>query len=260
MGKLDGKVACITGGTRSIGRAMADAFVAEGALVVVNGRDRTKGERCIAEMNAGDRVAFYPGDAATQSVVEGLIDFTIERFGKLDICCLNSGGVQATAPVFMMTDEEWNLEVDWNLNHVFWGMRRALQHMMPRQSGRIIVTSSVEGKLGKPGLPGYVATKHAVNGLVKSAAHEVGTMGITVNAILPGIIETDIVRETGPASAEAMGVGSYEALIEMFCSESSIKRPNRVEEVAAVAVLLASDAARNMTGCLFPVDGGTLPY
>jgi len=260
MGKLDGKVACITGGTRSIGRAMADAFIAEGASVVVNGRDPVKGERCIAEMNAPDRALFYAGDAAKQSVVEGFIDFTIEKFGKLDICCLNSGGVQATAPVFMMSDEEWNLEVDWNLNHVFWGMRRALQHMMPRQSGRIIVTSSVEGKLGKPGLPGYVATKHAVNGLVKSAAHEVGTMGITVNAILPGIIETDIVRETGPASAVAMGVGSYDALIEMFCSESSIKRPNRVEEVAAVAVLLASDAARNMTGCLFPVDGGTLPY
>lgn len=260
MGKLDGKVACITGGTRSIGRAMADAFIAEGASVVVNGRDPEKGERCIAEMNAPNRAVFYAGDAAKQSVVEGLIDFTIEKFGKLDICCLNSGGVQATAPVFMMSDEEWNLEVDWNLNHVFWGMRRALQHMMPRQSGRIIVTSSVEGKLGKPGLPGYVATKHAVNGLVKSAAHEVGTMGITVNAILPGIIETDIVRETGPASAVAMGVGSYDALIEMFCSESSIKRPNRVEEVAAVAVLLASDAARNMTGCLFPVDGGTLPY
>lgn len=260
MGKLDGKIACITGGTRSIGRAMADAFIAEGATVVVNGRDPAKGERCLAEMNAGDRAAFYAGDAAKQSVVEGLIDFTIEKYGRLDICCLNSGGVQATAPVAMMSDEEWNLEVDWNLNHVFWGMRRALQHMIPRQSGRVIVTSSVEGKLGKPGLPGYVATKHAVNGLVKSAAHEVGTMGITVNAILPGIIETDIVRETGPASAEAMGVGSYDALIEMFCSESSIKRPNRVEEVAAVAVLLASDAARNMTGCLFPVDGGTLPY
>lgn len=260
MGKLDGKVACITGGTRSIGRAMADAFLAEGALVVVNGRDPEKGAACLAEMGAGERAAFYVGDSSKQDVVEGLVDFTIDTFGRLDICCLNSGGVQATAPVFQMSDEEWKLEVDWNLNHVFWGMRRALQHMIPRQSGRVIVTSSVEGKLGKPGLPGYVATKHAVNGLVKSAAQEVGTLGITVNAILPGIIETDIVRETGPASAEAMGVGSYEALIELFCSESSIKRPNKVEEVAAVAVLLASDAARNMTGCLFPVDGGTLPY
>ncbi len=260
MGKLDGKVACITGGTRSIGRAMAEAFIAEGASVVVNGRDAAKGQACLDEIGAGDRADFFGGDASKQATVEGLIDFTIERYGKLDICCLNSGGVNMTAPVAMMTDEEWQLELDWNLNHVFWGMRRALQHMMPRQSGRIIVTSSVEGKLGKPGIPGYVTTKHAVNGLVKSAAQEVGTMGITVNAILPGIIETDIVRSTGPDSAVAMGLDGYDALIDMFAQESAIKRPNKVEEVAAVAVMLATDAARNMTGCLFPVDGGTMPY
>lgn len=260
MGKLEGKVACITGGTRSIGRAMADAFLAEGATVVVNGRDAAKGEMCLKEMDAGDRAAFYAGDASKQEAVEGLIDFTIDRYGHLDICCLNSGGVLNTAPVVDMSDEEWNLEIDWNLNHVFWGMRRALKHMIPRQSGRIIVTSSVEGKLGKPGISGYVTTKHAVNGLVKSAARETGTLGITVNAVLPGIIETDIVRATGPDSAVAMGLPDYDAMIDLFASESSIKRPNRVEEVAAVAVMLASDAARNVTGCLFPVDGGTMPY
>jgi 3-hydroxybutyrate dehydrogenase len=211
-------------------------------------------------MNGGERVAFFAGDASKQEAVEGLIDFTIEHYGHLDICCLNSGGVMNTAPVAMMTDEEWQLEIDWNLNHVFWGMRRALQHMIPRESGRIIVTSSVEGKLGKPGLPGYVATKHAVNGLVKSTAREVGTLGITVNAVLPGLIETDILVATGPASAEAMGVGTYEALLDMFAQESAIKRLNTVEEVGAVAVMLASDAARNITGNLFPVDGGTMPY
>ena len=263
--KLAGRVACITGGTRSIGRGMAEAFLANGAQVVVNGRDAAKGQRAIDEMYSTlgvteADVAFFAGDAARQDTVEGLVDFAIERFGQLDICCLNSGGVQQTAPVFQMSDEEWNLEVDWNLNHVFWGMRRALQHMVPRQSGRVIVTSSVEGKLGKPGIPGYAATKHAVNGLVKAAAAEVGTLGITVNAILPGLIETDIVRATGPASAEAMGLGSYEALLDAFAQESAIKRLNTVEEVAAVAVHLASDAARNMTGCMFPVDGGTLPY
>ena len=132
--------------------------------------------------------------------------------------------------------------------------------MIPRESGRILVTSSVEGKLGKPGIPGYAATKHAVNGLVKAASQEVGTLGITVNAILPGLIETDIVRATGPDSAEAMGLDSYEALIEMFSQESALKRPNRVEEVAGVATFLASDAARNITGAMFPVDGGTMPY
>lgn len=260
MGKLDGKVACVTGGTRSIGRGIAEAFAAEGASIIVNGRDREKGQRCLEEMGAGDRAAFFPGDASKQADVEGLIDHTIEHFGQLDICVLNSGGVRETAPVHLMSDEEWNLEIDWNLNHVFWGMRRALQHMIPRGSGRILVTSSVEGKLGKPGLSGYVATKHAVNGLVKSAAKEVGTLGITVNAILPGLVETDILVATGPSSAVSMGLESYDALLDLFAQESALKRLNTVEEVGAVAVLLASDAARNMTGCLFPVDGGTMPY
>lgn len=260
MGKLDGKVAAITGGTRSIGRGIAEAFLAEGASVVVNGRDEAKGRTAVAEMDAGDRADFFAGDASKQATVEGLVDYTIQRYGQLDIMVLNSGGVKNTAPVASMTDEEWALEMDWNLNHVFWGMRRSLQHMIPRQSGRILVTSSVEGKLGKPGIPGYAATKHAVNGLVKAAAREVGTQGITVNAILPGLIETDIVRATGPDSAVAMGLGTYENMIDLFAQESAIKRPNKVEEVAAVAVLLASDVARNMTGCMFPVDGGTMPY
>ena len=260
MGKLDGRVAAITGGTRSMGRAMAEAFLAEGAKVVVNGRSEEKGERALAEMDAGDDAAFFAGDVTEQATVEGLVDFAVDHFGQLDICCLNSGGVQQTAPVAAMTDEEWQLEMDWNLNHVFWGMRRALQHMIPRESGRILVTSSVESKLGKAGIPGYTAAKHAVNGLVKSAAQEVGTLGITVNAILPGMTETDVVQETGPASAEAMGLSGYEELVEMLTKDTAIQRPIKVEEIAAVAVLLASDAARNITGTLFPVDGGTMPY
>ena len=260
MGKLEGKVAAITGGTRSIGRGMADAFLAEGAKVVINGRDEVKGQEAAAEMGGGDNVAFFAGDASKQSTVEGLVDFAVERFGQLDIMCLNSGGVLNTAPVYAMTDEEWNLEIDWNLNHVFWGMRKALQHMMPRDTGRILVTSSVEGKIAKPGIPGYNTTKHAVNGLVKAASKEVGTTGITINAILPGLIETDIVRSTGPDSAAAMGLPSYQAMLDLFTKESAIKKCNTVEQVGAVAVMLASDAARNITGCMFPVDGGTMPY
>jgi 3-hydroxybutyrate dehydrogenase len=261
MGKLDGKVAAITGGTRSIGRGMADAFLAEGAKVVVNGRDPEKGAQCLAEMNVGENASFFAGDAVEQSTAEGIVDHAIETYGQLDIMCLNSGGLQDTAPVAEMTDEEWDLEINWNLNSVFWGMRKALQHMIPRESGRIMVTSSIYGKISNVGIPGYVTTKHAVNGLVKTAAHEVGTLGITVNSILPGVVETDIIRATGPESAIAMGLdGGYDALIEMFAAASAIKRPNTVEEVAAVAVLLASDAARNLTGMMFPVDGGTMPY
>ena len=260
MGKLEGKVAAITGGTRSIGRAMAEAFLREGAKVVINGRDEAKGLQAVAEMGGGPNVAFYGGDASKQATAEGIVDFAIEKFGQLDIMCLNSGGVMHTAPVHMMSDEEWLFEMDWNLNSVFWGMRKSLQHMLPRDTGRIIVTSSVEGKGGKPGIPGYNATKHGVLGLVKAAAKETGTTGVTVNAILPGLIETDIVRATGPESAKMMGLDGYDALINLFAQESAIKKVNTVEQVAAVAVMFASPAARNFTGCQFSVDGGTLPY
>ena len=103
------------------------------------------------------------------------------------------------------------------------------------------------------------AAKHAVNGLTKSTAQEVGTEGVTVNAICPGLIITDIIKASGPATAKAMGL-TFEEMVDLFSQESAIKRPNKVEEVAAVAVLMASDAAKNMTACMFPVDGGTMPY
>ena len=197
-----------------------------------------------------------------QADVEGLIDFTIERYGQLDICCLNSGGVLDTAPVAQMTDEEWKLEIDWNLNHVFWGMRRALQHMIPRESGRHprdVVGRGQARQAGHPRLRGHQARRQR--------AGEVGRrrrsarLGITVNSILPGLIETDIVRETGPASAMMMGARHATTRCST-CSPRSRRSSacNTVEEVAAVAVLLASDAARNITGCMFPVDGGTMPY
>ena len=260
MGKLDGKVAAITGSTRSIGRGIAEAYLREGASVVINGRSAEKGAIALQEMGGGDRVSFWQGDAVDQAAVEGIVDFAVERYGKLDIMVLNSGGVKESFPVALMTDEEWELEVRWNLHHVFWGMRKALNHMIPRQYGRIIAISSVEGKAGKPGIPGYNATKHAVCGLVKSASKEVGTQGITVNAILPGLILTDIVNETGPATALMMGLPNFDAMVELFSKDSAIKRPNTVEEVAAAAVLLATDVAAGITGCMFPVDGGTLPY
>ncbi len=260
MGTLDGKIACITGGTRGIGRGMAEAFHAEGASVVMSGRSEEKGAQALEEMGGGDRVAFVRSDAMKQVDVEGLVEETIDRFGQLDVMVLNAGGVFNTAPVAQMTDEEWQAELDFNLNHTFWGMRKALQHMIPRESGRIICTSSIEGKLGKAGLPGYAANKHAINGLVKTAAQEVGTLGITVNALCPGLIVTDIVRETGPESAKQMGFDSLDAMIDMFASEAAIKRPNTVEEVAAVALVLASDAGAGITGALLNIDGGTAPY
>ena len=261
MGKLDGKVAVITASTRSIGRAIAEAYLAEGAKVVVSGRSEDKGQRALEEMNAGDDATFIRCDATRQSEVEALVDGTIAHFGTLDIAVFNAGGILSAAPVAEMTDENWQHALDVNLNHTFWGMRRALQHMIPKESGRIIAMSSVEGKVSKPTISHYSSNKHAINGLVKIAAHETGTLGITVNAILPGIVLTDMFYETGPATVEAMELeGGLDALAALYASGSAIKRPNTVEEVAAVAVMLARDEAKNITGCLFPVDGGTSPY
>ena len=119
--------------------------------------------------------------------------------------------------------------------------------------------SLVEGKMGKTAISSYVAAKHAINGLTKSAAKEVGTLGITVNAVCPGAIETDVMMSQGPGAAEAMGL-TYEGLLNIFAQESAVKRLNDCEDVALVAALLASDAGAGITGSMISIDGGTSPH
>jgi 3-hydroxybutyrate dehydrogenase len=260
MGILDGKVAVITAGTRSIGREIAETYLREGASVVVNSRSAEKGRVAVEEMSALGPVHYIQGDATKQADVEAVIAGTVEKFGRLDIVVLNAGGVNMTGPVSMISDEEWQYELNLNLNHTFWGMRKALEYLMPQGSGRIISLASVEGKLGKPGIPGYVANKHAIVGLTKSLAHEVGTSGITVNCICPGIVLTDMFYESGPETIKIMGLPNLDALAEIFYKESALKRPITVAEVAAGALFLASDAASGITGVALNIDGGTSPY
>ncbi|MEM9893483.1 MAG: SDR family oxidoreductase [Actinomycetota bacterium] len=259
MGVLDGQVACITGGTRGIGRATAQAFLREGASVVVNGRDPAKGQQALDEMGAGERAHFIAGDVKKREDCEAIVEGTVERYGKIDILFANAGGASGHAPVADLTDEAMQDSLEWNFWHTFWTMRSALNHMIPQGSGRVIAMSSVEGKMGKPALSIYVAAKHAINGLVKSAAQEVGPLGVTVNSVCPGAIETDIMAAEGPPAAEAMGI-TYEELLDMFAQESAIKRLNEVEDVAEICVLLASDAGAGITGALLSIDGGTSPY
>jgi 3-hydroxybutyrate dehydrogenase len=259
MGELDGRVAVITGGTRGIGRAIAEAFVRDGASVVINGRDVAKGQRALDEMAAGERVHFVPGDACVKADCEGLIDATVARYGRIDILVNNAGGSVNNAPVANLTDEAMEFALNVNLWSTFWCSRRALAHMIPQQWGRIMNISSVEGKVGKPGIATYVTAKHAVNGLTKALAHEVGTLGITVNALCPGAIETDMMKDEGGKAAESMGM-KYEDLLAWFASESAIQRLNEVEDVALIATLLASEAGAGITGSLISIDGGSAPY
>jgi 3-hydroxybutyrate dehydrogenase len=255
--KLAERVAAITGGTRGIGRGIAQAFLAEGARVVLNGRSSDKGARTLEELGAGDAACFVAGNVQLQRDVERLIATTIERYGRIDILVNNAGGSSGFAPVAELSDDAWNEALNWNLNSTFWATRLALRDMIPRRWGRIINISSVESKrVNKSAVAHYVTNKHAINGLTKAVAFENGPLGITCNAICPGAVETDLMAEGGAAAAAALGI-TYEAFLDRYAQEAAIKRLNTVDEIATVAVLLASEAGGGITGALIDVDGGT---
>ena len=257
--KLEGRVAAITGGSAGIGLGIAAAFVAEGASVSLMARNPEKGAKAVAELGVGDRAIFVQGDAMVQADVEGFVDATAERLGKVDILVNNAGGAGDLQPIINLSDETFDETMKWNVYSTFWGMRRALPAMVDRGWGRVINISSTEGKVGKPAFTAYSTAKHAVNGMTKSVAQEVSASGVTVNAICPGLVITDIVKDNGPATAEAMGL-TFDEMVDLFSQESAIKRPNTVEEVAAMALLLASNEGGGITGTTLSVDGGSTPY
>jgi 3-hydroxybutyrate dehydrogenase len=261
--KLAGKIAAITGGTAGMGRGIAEAYLAEGAKVALFARNPEKGAAVAAELAAqfggADKVLFVAGDVMSQSDLEGFVDQTIAHFGTLDILVNNAGGAGDLQPLVNLSDHAFDEAMKWNVYSTFWASRRVLPTMLEKGDGRIINISSMEGKHGKPVLTAYSAAKHAVNGMTKSLAREVGAQGVTVNAICPGLVITDIIKNNGPATAKAMGM-EFDDMVTMFAQEAAIKRPNTVEEVAAVAVLLASKAGAGITGAQISVDGGTAQY
>lgn len=259
-GQLENRVATITGGTRGIGFAIAKAFLAEGARVAIVGRNADKGERALKELDAGDRALLIVGDVMVKADCERAVDDTVARFGNIDILVNNAGGSLQHAPIMDMTDEAWFHAMDWNLNSTFFCTRRALRHMAAQQWGRVINISSLEGKIGKACVSGYAAAKHGLHGFTKSLANEVGTIGITANCICPGLVLTDTIEETTPIVAKAMGLSSGEDVKAIFLNESATKQPAKVEEMAAMAVLLASEYGASLTGQSISIDGGSAPY
>jgi 3-hydroxybutyrate dehydrogenase len=259
MAELEGRVAVVTAGSRGVGRAIVEAFLAEGASVVFNGRSEVKGTQALDELGAGETARFVAADVTEREGCERLLDEAIGAFGRVDVLVNNAGGAADNAPVAEMSDRCLQVALDWCLWSTFWCMRRALQDMIPRGWGRVINVSSLEGKCGKPITSSYVAAKHAVNGLTKSCAAEVGPLGITVNALCPGAMDTDIMREVGVQIASARGI-TYDEFLDVFRAESATREITETADVAAVAVLLASEAGGGITGSLISVDGGTSPY
>ena len=259
MGDLDGQVAAICGGTSGVGMAIAKMLAANGASLMINGRKPEKGAAALEELGIGDKAHYIQGDGSKKEDCEALIATAAERFGRIDILVNCAGGTNENAPVAELSDEAMAYGMDVNYWSAFWLSRAALQHMIPANYGRIIYISSVEGKVGKPGLVAYVVPKHAVNALTKTLAKEVGPLGITVNALCAGAMDTPMMQADGPAAAESMGM-TYEDLLNIFAQDSATKRLVTPDDCAMVAELLVSEAGAGITGSMLSIDGGTAPY
>lgn len=258
-GILEGKVAAVTGGTRGIGRAIAEALHAEGAAVALSGRSTEKGKAALAEMG-GERLYFHAADSRVQQDVEGFVDASRETLGPIDILVNNAGGSSGFAVVGELSDHAWQEAADWILNSTFWATRRVLPSMQERGWGRIIAVSSLESKFLKtPTASHYATFKAAVNAFSRAVAVEYGRFGITSNSICPGAVETDLMKSAGLESAEASGM-TYDQFLDHYARETLTGRINTVEEVAAVALLLCSPAGAGITGSAINVDGGTSPF
>jgi NAD(P)-dependent dehydrogenase (short-subunit alcohol dehydrogenase family) len=252
MGEFDGQVALVTGAASGIGRASARLFAEAGAKVVVADIDLPMAEETAALVTAaGGEAVAVEVDVADAASVKAMVDTTIERFGRLDIAHNNAGIMGAGADIIDMDDAVWQRGIDVMLTGVFLCMKHEIPHMIGQGKGAVINTSSGAGLIGFPGQANYVAAKHGVIGLTRSAALEYITRGVRINAICPGTARSRMVDEWMDGSAEA------EAEVAAL---HPIGRIAESEEIARAALWLASDASSFVVGVALPVDGGyTVP-
>ena len=255
--KLANRLAFITGGGRGIGRAIAIAFAGEGASVALAARTRDQIEKVASEIE-GDSAAFVC-DVALFGDVERAFELTIKKFGRAPDILVNNAGIAETAP-FVKTDEAmWQRHLAVNLTGNFHCTRLALPAMMAAGWGRIINIASIAGKTGAPYISAYAASKHGVLGLTRTLALEVASIGITVNAICPGYVDTEMTSRGVENISARTGISAEEAT-EALKRMSPQNRMITAEEVAALALLLASDEGRGINGQAINVDGGTVLF
>jgi NAD(P)-dependent dehydrogenase (short-subunit alcohol dehydrogenase family) len=259
--KLSGRIALITGGGRGIGRAIALTFAREGARVAIAARTAQQVEQVAAEIKsqtASDPVGIVC-DVSDVASVQRMFATVSETFGSGPNIMVNNAGIAESAPITKTDDALWQRHLAINLSGTFYCMRAALPSMLEQGWGRVINIASIAGKTGAPYIAAYSASKHGVLGLTRSIALEVGGKGITVNAICPGYVDTEmttrgienITAKTGRPADEAL-----KAIKQM----SPQNRLVTSEEVAALALLLASEDGRGINGQAINIDGGTVLF
>lgn len=243
--RLEGKVALVTGASRGIGREIALEFAREGADVAVNYAGSEEKAREVAEeiKAMGRKALLVQCDVSDSQAVQDMIKSVVDYFGGLDIL-VNNAGITRDNLILRMKEEEWDAVINTNLKGVFLCTKAAARAMMKKRSGCIINISSIVGITGNPGQANYVAAKSGVIGLTKTTAKEFASRGITVNAIAPGFISTDMTEDLPEEVKEAM------------IKQVPLARIGEPKEIARVALFLASPDSSYMTGQILRVDGG----
>jgi 3-oxoacyl-[acyl-carrier protein] reductase len=238
---LTGKNALVTGSTRGIGRAIAEAFAQSGARVAVVGRDLQRAEEAASAV--GNNAAGFAADVGDTAAIARLVGDVEKAFGSIDIL-VNNAGITRDNLVMRLKDEDWDAVQNANLRGAFAAIRAVSRGMMKKRSGRIINIASIVGLIGNKGQANYAASKAGLIALTKSVAKELGSRNILVNAVAPGFIETEMTAAMTQEARDVLG------------QQIALERLGSVQDVAAMVAFLASDLASYITGQVFVVDGG----
>ncbi|HXV00963.1 MAG TPA: 3-hydroxybutyrate dehydrogenase [Caulobacteraceae bacterium] len=255
---LSSRSAVITGSTSGIGLAIARAVAAAGANVMINGfgeAERVEAARRAIETDFGVRAFHSPADVTRPAEIAAMIGEAERAFGAVDIL-INNAGVQFVSPVEDFPPEKWDQIIAINLSAAFHAIRAVTPGMKARGWGRIISTASAHSKVASPFKSAYVAAKHGLDGLTKTVALELAAHGVTANCISPGYVWTPLVEAQIPATMAARGLSREQVIDEVLLAAQPTKQFVGVEEVAALAVFLCTDAARQITGANLSIDGG----
>ncbi len=249
MGRLHDQVAVVTGASGGIGSRLAAALAREGAAVIVHyWRQQEAAARVAGEIQAaGGQARAVAGDLSQPAEAAAVIAAATETFGRIDVL-VNNAGVTRDGLILRMRDEEWQAVVNTNLSGVFYCTRAALREFVRQRKGRIVNIVSTAGQAGNVGQANYVAAKAGVIGLTRAVAREVGSRGITVNAVAPGFI------------AAGMTDGLSQEVVARYLAQIPLGRAGSADDVAAAVVFLASDEAAYITGQVLNVDGGMVMH